>query len=81
MVSRFRHAQVGAVLAERILLDRGMAPTEVAAVMGAIGSHDPEEECQAVSAISAAVILADKSDCIGRVYATLTCILSMCTIE
>ena len=62
VVSRFYHAQVGAVLAERILLDMGMAPTEVAAVMGAIGSHDPEEECQAVSAISAAVILADKSD-------------------
>lgn len=62
VISRFYHAQAGAALAERILSDMGMPPEEVAAVMGAIGSHDPEEECNAVSPISAAVILADKSD-------------------
>lgn len=62
VVSRFYHAQVGAVLAERILSEMGMVPEEIAILMGAIGSHDPEEESHAVSAISAAVILADKSD-------------------
>ncbi len=62
VVSRFYHAQVGAVLAERILSEMGMVPEETAVLMGAIGSHDPEEESHAVSSISAAVILADKSD-------------------
>lgn len=62
LVSRHYHAQVGAVLAGQILSAMGMDPGEVAVVMGAIGSHDPEEDCYAVSNVSAAVILADKSD-------------------
>lgn len=62
VVSRYYHAQVGAALAERILSHMGMDPNEIAIVMGAIGSHDPEDTCQAVSNVSAAVILADKSD-------------------
>lgn len=62
VVSRYYHAQVGAALAERILSDMGMGPAEIAVIMGAIGSHDPEDTCQAVSNVSAAVILADKSD-------------------
>jgi metal-dependent HD superfamily phosphatase/phosphodiesterase len=62
VVSRHYHAQVGAALAERILSSMGMDPAEVAVIMGAIGSHDPEDTCQAVSTVSAAVILADKSD-------------------
>ncbi|MGI6620710.1 MAG: HD domain-containing protein [Bacillota bacterium] len=62
VVSRYYHAQVGAALAGQILSDMGMPPDEVAVIMGAIGSHDPEEECHAVSNVSAAVILADKSD-------------------
>ncbi|MFY9358315.1 MAG: HD domain-containing protein, partial [Bacillota bacterium] len=62
VVSRYYHAQVGAALAERILSDMGMDPAEIAVIMGAIGSHDPEDTCQAVSNVSAAVILADKSD-------------------
>ncbi len=62
VVSRYYHAQVGASLSERILSSMGMGPAEVAIVMGAIGSHDPEDSCQAVSTVSAAVILADKSD-------------------
>ena len=61
VVSRYYHAQVGAALAERILSDM-MDPAEIAVIMGAIGSHDPEDTCQAVSNVSAAVILADKSD-------------------
>ncbi len=62
VVSRFYHAQVGATIAERILRDMGMDAVEVAVVMGAIGSHDPEDTCNAVSNVSAALILADKSD-------------------
>jgi len=62
VVSRFYHAQVGAALAEGILRRMGMDPREVAVVMGAIGSHDPEDTCNAVSNVSAALILADKSD-------------------
>jgi len=62
VVSRFYHAQAGAVLADRILRSMGMDPAEVAVIMGAVGSHDPEDSCRATSAVSAAVILADKSD-------------------
>ena len=62
VVCRPFHAQVGAILAGRILEDLGMIPAEIAEVMGAIGNHEPEDGCQAVSAVSAAVILADKSD-------------------
>ena len=43
VVSRYYHAQVGAALAERILSSMGMEPDELAIIMGAIGSHDPEE--------------------------------------
>ena len=62
VVSRFYHAQVGAAIAERILRGMGMDPVETSVVLGAIGSHDPEDTCNAVSSVSAAVILADKSD-------------------
>ncbi len=62
VVSRYFHAQVGAVLVERILSEMGMDPAEIAIVMSAIGSHDPEESCVAVSPVSAALIIADKSD-------------------
>jgi metal-dependent HD superfamily phosphatase/phosphodiesterase len=62
VVSRLYHAQVGAALSDRILGNLGMAPSEIATIIGAIGSHDPEEDCNAVSTVSAALILADKSD-------------------
>lgn len=62
VVSRHYHAQVGAALSERILAGMGMDTSEIATIMGAIGSHDPEDTCHAVSIVSAAVILADKSD-------------------
>ena len=62
VVSRSYHAQVGAVMAERVLRGMGMDAPEVAVILGAIGSHDPEDTCNAVSNVSAAVILADKSD-------------------
>lgn len=62
VIARFCHAQAGAVLAESLLRERGMPPDEIAVIIGAIGSHDPEESCSPVSSVSAAVILADKSD-------------------
>lgn len=62
VVSRFYHAQVGAALAERIFSAMGMDPDELSVIMGAIGSHDPEDSCTAVSPVSAALIIADKSD-------------------
>jgi metal-dependent HD superfamily phosphatase/phosphodiesterase len=62
VVSRYFHAQAGAVLVERILSGMGMDPGEIAVIMAAVGSHDPEETCVAVSPVSAALIIADKSD-------------------
>ena len=61
MVNRVGHSQSGALLAFRLLEERGMPPEEVAAVTTAIGNHD-EGDGEAVSEIAAALILADKSD-------------------
>jgi metal-dependent HD superfamily phosphatase/phosphodiesterase len=60
-VSRIFHEQVGAALSARILEEMGMDPTEVASVASAIG-NDYDEGAEPVSAVSAAVMLADKSD-------------------
>jgi hypothetical protein len=60
-VNRNDHAQSGAIMAFRILDKLGMDPAELAEVVEAIGNHD-EGTGTAVSPISAAVILADKSD-------------------
>jgi metal-dependent HD superfamily phosphatase/phosphodiesterase len=62
VASRYFHAQTGSAIAERLLASRGMDPKEIATVIGAIGSHDPEDSATAVSPVSAALILADKSD-------------------
>ena len=59
-VARENHGPTGALLAYDVLKDR-MRMDELAPVMAAIGNHE-EEYGQAVSPISAAVILADKSD-------------------
>lgn len=61
VISRQNHGQTGALLAYHILRRLGMAPEETALVMGAIGNHE-EEYGQAVNAVAAALILADKSD-------------------
>lgn len=60
-VNRIDHAHSGAILAYNILKDLGMDESDRAEIMMAIGNHD---ECSgtAVSDISAAIILADKSD-------------------
>ena len=60
-VNRVGHAHTGAVLAYQILKDMGMDSKERAEIMTAIGNHD-EKSGTAVSDISAALILADKSD-------------------
>ncbi|MGC4106455.1 MAG: HD domain-containing protein [Thermomicrobiales bacterium] len=64
VVSRHGHATTGALLAHTILTRLGLAPQETAIVMGAIGSHsdDHGKLGEPVDAISAALILADKSD-------------------
>jgi len=61
MVNRNLHALTGAVIAFRTLDRLNMPPHEVAQITGAIGNHD-EGTGTPVSRISAAIILADKSD-------------------
>lgn len=60
-VNRHDHAQSGAVMAFRILDRMGFDADELADIVGAIGNHD-EETGTAVGPVSAALILADKSD-------------------
>ena len=60
-VNRTDHAHSGAILAYNILKDMGMEVEERTEIMMAIGNHD-ENTGTAISDISAAIILADKSD-------------------
>ncbi len=60
-VNRVDHAHSGAILSYNILKDMGMDVKERTEIMMAIGNHD-ENTGTAVSNISAALILADKSD-------------------
>lgn len=60
-INRMDHAHTGAILAYDILKRMGMSLEDAAEIMMAIGNHD-ENSGTAVSAISAALILADKSD-------------------
>ena len=60
-VNRTDHAHSGAILAYNILKDMGMPVEERTEIMMAIGNHD-EKTGTAISDISAAIILADKSD-------------------
>ena len=60
-VNRVDHAHTGAILAYEILKDMGMDAEKRTEIMMAIGNHD-EQTGTAVSDISAAIILADKSD-------------------
>lgn len=61
LVNRVDHSQSGAVMAFRILDRMGMPPEDIATVVTAIGNHD-EGTGVPVNAVSAALILADKSD-------------------
>jgi hypothetical protein len=64
VVSRHSHSMSGALLAHTILRRLGMGNDDVAVVIGAIGSHgdDNNRLGEAVHPVSAALILADKSD-------------------
>ena len=60
-VNRVDHAHTGAILAYNILREMGMEASDATEIMMAIGNHD-EVTGTAVSDISAALVLADKSD-------------------
>lgn len=60
-VNRVDHAHSGAILAYQILKDMKMPVQDRTEIMMAIGNHD-EQTGTAVNDISAALILADKSD-------------------
>ncbi len=60
-VNRVDHAHTGAILAYQILKSMGMDAEKRTEIMMAIGNHD-EQTGTAISDISAALILADKSD-------------------
>lgn len=61
VVNRVDHSQSGALIAFRLLDKYGMAAKEISAIVTAIGNHD-EGTGVPVSALAAALILADKSD-------------------
>ncbi len=60
-VARSQHAQSGAILAYPLLIDRGLQPSHAILVSNAIANHD-ESTGHPATDISAALILADKSD-------------------
>jgi len=60
-INRNDHAHTGALMAMTILRDMAMEPHEIAVVCAAIGNHD-EKTGTAVDPVSAALILADKTD-------------------
>lgn len=61
LVNRVEHSQSGAVMAFRILDNMGMPAEDIATIVTAIGNHD-EGTGVPVNAVSAALIIADKSD-------------------
>jgi metal-dependent HD superfamily phosphatase/phosphodiesterase len=61
VINRVNHPMTGANIAFTILNEMGMPPEEIAPVLGAIGNHE-ELAGLPVSNISAALIIADKSD-------------------
>jgi metal-dependent HD superfamily phosphatase/phosphodiesterase len=61
VVNRQDHCQSGAIMAFTLLRERGFDACDIADIMTAIGNHD-EGAGTPVSAIAAALILADKSD-------------------
>ena len=60
-VNRTNHAEIGAILANSILRETDMPLEDRMIVISAIGNHD-ESTGGAKDAVSAAIILADKSD-------------------
>jgi metal-dependent HD superfamily phosphatase/phosphodiesterase len=60
-VNREDHAHTGALMARQILKELGMDFRDIAVIMAAIGNHD-EKTGTAADPVSAALILADKTD-------------------
>ena len=60
-INRERHGITGALLMFPILQDMGMDLNEIMEIIGAIGNHE-EENGMPVNPVSAAIIIADKSD-------------------
>jgi len=61
VVSRHIHPEASAYLASQFLKELGMPVEDRVMIMSAVGNHD-EGTCDAVSPVSAALIIADKSD-------------------
>lgn len=61
VINRIDHAQSGAVMAFRLLDNLSMPADEICSVISAIGNHD-EGTGQPLDAISAALIIGDKTD-------------------
>jgi len=61
VVNRINHPMIGAVIAMQILEKMGMPTEEIVPIVGAIGNHE-EHEGTPISRMSAALIIADKSD-------------------
>lgn len=61
IVNRDEHANSGGLIAMNLLSKMGMDPTEISTIVSAIGNHD-EKSGNSVSDVSAALILADKTD-------------------
>ena len=64
VINRADHAQSGAVMAFRLLDRLEMPVGEICSIISAIGNHD-EATAQPINAISASLIIADKTD-VGR---------------
>ena len=60
-VNRVNHGITGGALLFPILQEMGMPMDEVVTIVGAVGNHE-EQNGKVVSAVSAALIIADKSD-------------------
>ena len=61
VVNRVNHPMIGASMSFTILNEMGMPPEEIAPILGAIGNHE-EIAGTPISRMSAALIIADKSD-------------------
>ena len=59
--NREDHAHTGALMAFQLLREMNMSPADIAIIITAIGNHD-EKSGAAVDPVSAAIILADKTD-------------------
>lgn len=60
-ITRAGHSESAAQISYVVLRDLGFKPSEYSVIMGAVGNHD-EQLGQVLDPISAALILADKSD-------------------